>query len=232
MSRSLIVNADDFGRSPGINQGVVRAHEHGIVTSASLMVRWPAARAAGQYARHRPELSVGLHVDLAEWVWRADEWHAVYERVPSSDAAAVAQELDSQLELFSVLVGKAPTHVDSHQHTHRQEPVRTLVLERADRLGIPVRDLDPRVGYWGGFYGQQQRGEPCPEGISVAALIQMIQGLPDGVTELGCHPAAALDFDSVYANERLQEVEALCDPEVRACIEESDVELVSFAALE
>src|SRR5437870_3779943 len=42
-ARYLIVNADDFGLSPGVNRGIIEAHEHGIVTSASLMVRWPAA---------------------------------------------------------------------------------------------------------------------------------------------------------------------------------------------
>ena len=49
--RYLIVNADDFGLSPGVNRGVVQAHERGIVTSASLMVRQPAAGAAAACAR-------------------------------------------------------------------------------------------------------------------------------------------------------------------------------------
>ena len=44
-TRHLIVNADDFGQSAGINRGIIEAHEHGIVTSTSLMVRWPAAGA-------------------------------------------------------------------------------------------------------------------------------------------------------------------------------------------
>jgi predicted glycoside hydrolase/deacetylase ChbG (UPF0249 family) len=47
--RLLVVNADDFGRSRGVNAGVIAAHERGIVTSASLMVRWPAARGAADY---------------------------------------------------------------------------------------------------------------------------------------------------------------------------------------
>lgn len=50
-SRFLIVNADDFGQSPGVNRGIIEAHEHGIVTSASLMVRWPAATEAAAYGR-------------------------------------------------------------------------------------------------------------------------------------------------------------------------------------
>ena len=54
MTRALIVNADDLGRSSGINRGIGIAHERGIVTSASLMVRLPAAREAAAYARGLP----------------------------------------------------------------------------------------------------------------------------------------------------------------------------------
>ena len=68
----LIVNADDFGQSPGVNRGVIAAHERGVVTSTSLMVRWPSAAAAAAYAREHPALSVGLHVDLGEWACRDD----------------------------------------------------------------------------------------------------------------------------------------------------------------
>jgi predicted glycoside hydrolase/deacetylase ChbG (UPF0249 family) len=50
-NRYLIVNADDFGQSHGVNRGVIEAFENGIVTSASLMVRWPAAVEAAAYAR-------------------------------------------------------------------------------------------------------------------------------------------------------------------------------------
>jgi predicted glycoside hydrolase/deacetylase ChbG (UPF0249 family) len=57
--RVLIVNADDFGLSPGVNRSVVQAHERGIVTGASLMVRWPAATEATAYARANPGLSLG-----------------------------------------------------------------------------------------------------------------------------------------------------------------------------
>ena len=56
----LIVNADDFGQSPGVNRGIIEAHEHGIVTSASLMVRWPAAASAAAYAREHARLGLGL----------------------------------------------------------------------------------------------------------------------------------------------------------------------------
>ena len=60
-----------FGLSEGVNRGIIRAHEQGIVTSASLMVRYPAAAEAARYALQHPRLSVGLHLDMAEWVYRA-----------------------------------------------------------------------------------------------------------------------------------------------------------------
>ncbi|MBA2446642.1 MAG: ChbG/HpnK family deacetylase, partial [Chloroflexi bacterium] len=131
VARSLIVNADDFGQSPGVNRGVFAAHERGIVTSASLMVRWPAAAKAAAYARERPELSLGLHVDLGEWAYRHDTWVPVYAVVPTDDPTAVAAEVAHQLATFRRLAGRDPTHVDSHQHVHRSEPVHSVLAETA-----------------------------------------------------------------------------------------------------
>ena len=87
--RLLIVNADDFGQSAGVNRGVARAYEEGIVTAASLMVRWPAAREAAGYARERPQLDVGLHLDLGEWYYAEGEWRARYGGLDTADADAV-----------------------------------------------------------------------------------------------------------------------------------------------
>ena len=61
-ARRLIVNADDFGRSPGVNQGVLEAHVRGIVTSATVMVlETSAARGIREAAERAPRLSLGLH---------------------------------------------------------------------------------------------------------------------------------------------------------------------------
>src|SRR5215470_10973875 len=121
--RSLIVNADDFGQSVGINRGVIEAYERGIVTSASVMVCWLAASAAASYARAHPWLSVGLHFDLGEWTFRDGGWHAIYLWVDPNDSSAVEREARMQLERYRDLLGHDPTHLDSHQHIHRRAGV-------------------------------------------------------------------------------------------------------------
>lgn len=227
--RILVVNADDFGRSVGVNRGIIEAHEHGIVTSATMMVRWPAAEHAASYAMRNPALSVGLHLDLAEWEYRDDGWHALYEVVDSDDEAAVEQEVESQIARFVELLGRPPTHLDSHQHVHQQDPVRTALAQAGHRLGIPVRHVTPGITYNGGFYGQDGRGQPYPEAIGVEALCRLLRDLPPGVTELGCHPGFADDLDNVYRDERRREVEALCHPRVGATLDEHGIRLAPFA---
>src|SRR5438876_8302919 len=117
--RYLIVNADDFGLSAGVNRGILEAHRCGIVTSASLMVRWPAAVETAAIARDCPGMSVGLHLDLGEWAFRGGGWEQLYYVVDTEDSAAVSREMRQQLDRFWELTGNCPTHLDSHQHVHR-----------------------------------------------------------------------------------------------------------------
>ena len=228
--RRLIVNADDFGQSEGVTEGILTAHERGIVTSTSMMVRWPGAADAASRAHNHPSLSVGLHVDLGEWKKAEGQWEAVYEVVPPGDPEAIEREVIRQFARFEALCGKAPTHVDSHQHVHTRE-AKSVVLELARRLGIPVRHYSDRVKYSGAFYGQTGEGEPLPELIRVPALVATLEALPEGVTELGCHPSNREDLDSMYSAERIVELATLCDPQVRHAIRKAGIELINFASL-
>jgi predicted glycoside hydrolase/deacetylase ChbG (UPF0249 family) len=196
--KALVVNADDFGWSAGINRGVVEAHERGIVTSASLMVRRPAAEEAAGYAREHALLSVGLHVEVGE----------------DTDVAR-------QLATFRALVGRGPTHLDSHHHAHLEEPLRSELIAMGCALSVPVRHFTPDVTHSGGFYGSDQ--------VTVEALVGLLESLSDGTTELMCHPAAAVDFESSYGVERLREFETLCDPRARDAIDRLGIELRALA---
>jgi predicted glycoside hydrolase/deacetylase ChbG (UPF0249 family) len=225
--RLLIVNADDLGLSEGVNAGIAEAHERGIVTSASLMVRQAAAADGAERARRHPALAVGLHIDIGQWDYESGEWRIAYQRCSPDDEAAVEAECRGQLEAFRELLGRDPTHLDSHQHTHMTEPVASVAEGLAAELGIPLRARGIR--YEGGFYGQAGRGEPWPRGITVEHLIELIESLPEGWTELGCHPGVGVEDESSYGPERERELHILCDPRVRAAVEEEKVELRSFA---
>ena len=226
-TRRVIVNADDFGRSRGINKGVAIAHSDGIVTSASLMVRWPASAEAAELARSMPTLSVGLHLDLSEWEYDGNRWLPIYE----VDATNVETEIRRQLALFRSLVHRDPSHLDSHQHVHRAEPVRSHLLELSEELGVPLRSVTGGIEYRGDFYGRTAKSEPLPQALTPAAFREIIRSLSSGTSELGCHPAVAIDFTSSYSSERLIELAVLCAPEVRATLEHECVELVSFHAV-
>lgn len=226
--RSLIVNADDFGQSTGVNRGIIEAHENGVVTSASLMVRWRDATEAAAYVRAHPAFSLGLHLDLGEWAYRDEKWVALYEVVPLHDLAAVTEETACQLATFRGLVGQDPTHIDSHQHVHLREPVRSVLLEIAGELAIPLRHCSSEVRYCGDFYGQTATGASLPDALSMNRLITILAGIGPGLTELGCHPGLGNDLDTMYGSERAEEVKVLCDPRIRESIAAMGIELRSF----
>jgi predicted glycoside hydrolase/deacetylase ChbG (UPF0249 family) len=226
--RHLIVNADDFGLTPGVSRGILLAHQHGIVTSASLMVRPPGALDAVARSREYPRLSLGLHLDLGEWTYRHGTWTPLYEVVALDDARAVVDEVHRQLDAFRTLVGRDPTHIDSHQHVHRREPVRAAVGELARDLAVPLRHFTPEIRYCGRFYGQSTEGTPMPDAIRVDALIAILATLPPGTTELACHPGEDDVTGTMYRSERARESAVLCDPRVTAVLAEQEIELCSF----
>ncbi len=225
--RYLIVNADDFGQSPGFNRGVIEGYERGIVTSASLMVRWPATQEAASYGR-TSQMSVGLHVDLGEWAYRQGAWRPVYEVVDLSDRAAVELEVEQQVETFRTLMDREPTHLDSHQHVHRSEPVASVMAAMSENTRAPLRHRSASITYEGSFYGQTSKGDPYQRAITVGALVEILGRLKAGWTELGCHPGRADDFPTVYLHERATELRSLCAEEVLVAIARHGVHLRSF----
>ncbi|HWP32507.1 MAG TPA: ChbG/HpnK family deacetylase [Solirubrobacterales bacterium] len=220
--------ADDLGLSSGINAGIAEAHERGIVTSASLMMRQSGAEDGADLARRHPELAIGLHLDLGQRDYETATPAAAGDRLRLDDRAAVEAECRAQLDAFRDLLGRDPTHLDSHQHVHLVEPLAAAAARLAAELGIPLRAAS-RIRYEGRFYGRSEEGEPRPERITAECLVELIGSLSPGWTELGCHPGRAAEGLSSYGAEREREIEALCDARVRAAIEEGGVRLRSFA---
>jgi predicted glycoside hydrolase/deacetylase ChbG (UPF0249 family) len=227
----VIVNADDFGLSRATNDGILYAHEHGVVTSASLMVRQPAAEDAVERARDFPGLGLGLHLDLGEWVYRDGDWRPLYHVVSLDSAQEIKREIEHQLQRFQSLVGRDPTHLDSHQHVHRYEPVRSEMIQLADRLNVPLRGVCQRVRYRGDFYGQTDKGHSVPQLIAAESLLALLASLLPGISELGCHPGFDDELTTMYVRERRQETTALCDPQVKRALDRLGINAVSFADL-
>lgn len=153
--KTLVVNADDFGLAPAVNQGIVDALLAGSVTSTTLMVNMPAAEEAAALAQAHPLLGVGLHFNLTLGRPTADpasvatllgvdgNFHprgqlARRLLLGRIDRAHIARELDAQFARCLAL-GVAPTHVDSHQHAHGFPPVFDAVATLCAQRGIPVR---------------------------------------------------------------------------------------------
>jgi chitin disaccharide deacetylase len=217
----LIVNADDFGASRGINRGIAEAHGRGILTSASLLVTAPFSKEAALLARQAPELSVGLHVNL--------------DSLPGRSAAVSSgdwrQELRAQLIHFRELIGDLPTHIDSHHNVHRDPRVLPLFVELARDFGLPLREHSP-VRYYSKFYGQWG-GESHLEQISASHLGHILENeIGPGVTELSCHPGY-LDpnFLSGYSVEREAELHTLCDPTLRDVLQKQSIQLIGYHQL-
>jgi predicted glycoside hydrolase/deacetylase ChbG (UPF0249 family) len=219
----LIVNADDFGYGPGVNRGVVEAHDRGLLTSAGLMVNAPGTEEAVRLAAARPRLSLGLHVNFTNEAQRLVEF---------DDPEVCRIELQRQFDRFVELTGKLPSHLDSHQHVHRRRACLPSFRELAGRHGLPLRD-EPPVTFKGGFYGQLEYGVPRLERVGFAALGAILRDeLRGGIYELACHPAY---YDPsvhyVYHREREHELATLCDPRLRALVGDLQLRLISYHEL-
>ncbi|HEX9308259.1 MAG TPA: hopanoid biosynthesis-associated protein HpnK [Anaeromyxobacter sp.] len=152
----VVVNADDFGASPAVNEAVLRAHREGVLTSASLMVTGAAAAEAVALARATPTLAVGLHLVLADapgalspgeipHLCGADgrldpRPERAWLRLSASAVARreAERELAAQFDRFAA-TGLSLSHVDGHHHLHLHPaafPVAAALAERWGAAGV------------------------------------------------------------------------------------------------
>jgi chitin disaccharide deacetylase len=149
--RLLVINADDLGFAPGVNRGIIEAHDAGTLSSASMMVNTPAFAAAVPLALARhPQLGVGLHLNLVAGRpltdapslvnARTGEFHSLAElarraltgRVRADD---VRRECDAQLRALAAAC-ITPTHLDSHRHAHALPGILPAVAASAHEAGL------------------------------------------------------------------------------------------------
>jgi predicted glycoside hydrolase/deacetylase ChbG (UPF0249 family) len=269
--KQLVVNADDFGFTPDVNEGIVEAHRDGILTAATLMANGAAFDDAVRLAREVPSLDVGCHLVLTGG-------NSVLTGKPLPDSApqlvsALARrridvygELSAQVRRI-VAAGLRPTHLDTHKHTHLAPPVLNAVARLAQESGIRWvrRPLDfPMDAVDGGvprfkrltsdamsllrrrfhrvlekhgcrttdhFAGFQITGR-----FHTAELVNLLNVLPDGSTELMCHPGRCRDAlraaRTRLKESRERELEALIARETRDAMERNGIELVDYRKLD
>ncbi|MBI3402409.1 MAG: ChbG/HpnK family deacetylase [Acidobacteria bacterium] len=155
MLRTLVINADDLGLTKGVNAGIFDAHDHGVLTSASLFANAPATADAVFRAGLRPSLGIGCHLALVDGQptlparrvptlitddgrfhqsWKPFIVACLTGRVSLDE---VEQELTAQIDRLRS-EGITLTHLDAHKHTHAYPPIFAIVARLARRFGIPA----------------------------------------------------------------------------------------------
>jgi len=249
----LIVNADDFGYTPGVSAGILRAHVSGIVTSTTLMPNAPDTEAASRLARRTPSLAVGVHLVLTYGRPLSDPKRitslvrpdGTFPRVsdllragrPRADEALL--EYRAQFARVRELIGREPTHMDTHHWVHDIPALEDAVLALAKETGAAARTHDRRQRERFRDAGVRTTDRFVREfqhegAIHTDALLDLLERLAGeiGTAELMCHPGdpdEPLLAISTYARERGRELETLTDPLVRAAIRRLGLELATYA---
>ncbi|MGA9882958.1 MAG: hopanoid biosynthesis-associated protein HpnK [Candidatus Acidiferrales bacterium] len=286
--KQLILNADDFGLTRGVNEGIVRAHQDGILTSATLMASSRAFDDAVARAKAAPALGVGCHLvlvggtavspprEIPSLVDAEGKFPATLPQFVAKVSSGSVRSRDMEHELRAQIekirgVGIEPTHVDTHKHTHAHPVVMKALGRVVHEMGItrirkPAEDLaaswETQSGgerSWGRLVSAaavravtpwfqllaRKYGLRTPDHflglamtgrLSAAALRQLIEGLPEGSTEIMLHPGIC-DADLASTGSRLQqqrlvEMDALLAPEVREAVQRNGVRLITYCDLD
>lgn len=247
----LIINADDFGYSKGVNYGIIDAHQNGLVTSTTMMANMPAAEHASKLAFENPDLSVGIHFVLTCGApvstgvpSLVDEYGnfkrlSVFEKDGSINPEEVEKEYRAQLERF-LSFGLKPSHFDSHHHMHMHDLVYPVFEKLAKEQGVPIRISSPNPNHPSykykttkyfdySFYNSEENA------ISVDLLIHILKKCSQFETsEIMSHPAfldQALLNGTSYALPRALEHQILTSKEVRRAIEDLNIKLINYRQL-
>jgi len=281
LTRRLIVNADDYGRTPQVSRGILQAHRQGIVTSTTVMVNQPRVEAQLAEALLCPSLGIGLHLVFTAWrpVLPPDqvpglvdeegcflEQHTVWAQAERIPVAQLRAEFSAQMELFRTLAGRLPDHLDCHHFVHLYPPFFQAYADLASDHGLPLRVPFPpetefpravrTLPFLEGFPRDLVRGMIATnsallrarrlaypahfigtffgrEAINLDTLSALLEGLPEGISELMCHPGFADDTlsTSSYRHERVIEIEILTHPGIARTVRRLGIDLVTYRAL-
>lgn len=239
----LIVNADDFGLSDYVNEGIIKAHKAGTVTSTTLMIKREFVRDAVRLAMENMQLSVGLHLDLDDLLGMDEKGTQRFamERISRllSDPRffrEVESEIDAQIRAFKN-TGLELTHIDGHHHLHAIPELFPLILEKMGDYGIKTirfsKEFDlikyPPIRWTKAFF-LEMKALLKERGIRAASYFVTgwqpydLNSIADGVTELMVHPGTREDW-------RVTELETLTSRPWMDAVKVNDIRLISFRDL-
>jgi predicted glycoside hydrolase/deacetylase ChbG (UPF0249 family) len=240
----LIVNADDYGMTKGVNLGIIEAHKNGIVTSTTLMVTMPEVEHGLALSKDYPNLGIGLHLnctlskpltDCKSLIKENGDFYKPRENPNQDlfDEEEIYQEFLAQYELFVKLVGRKPTHIDSHLYAHQVYPkAKAAALRLANEKGIAIREFQSEGYKQAIFYGDFK----YKDGETMEQLMEKLVSddapiLKSDVVELMCHPAY-IDNDlftlSTYTIGRIKELDILTSENVKSFVKKNNIELINF----
>lgn len=223
-ARLLILNADDFGMYPAINEAIMRTLKEGVVCSTTLMAPWPGAAQAMQLLLENPDIAFGVHLtvvcDLNKYRWGplipkekvpslVDEAGYFYneKRIPEflAQVSLAELELEFRAQIEAVLAaGLKPTHLDWHcLHNGGRDDIFGMTFGLAREYGLALRVGGPAL-----VERLQRQGLPTNEhdlldsfridlADKPARYAQMLRDLPVGLSEWAVHPG--LDSDEAQA---------------------------------
>lgn len=218
--KRLVVNADDFGFTRDVNQGIIEAHRDGILTATTLMATGGAFDDAVRLARENPTLDVGCHLVLVGSPGFPESVPDLVRAV-AMRKIRVYEELAAQVQRIQD-AGLTPTHLDTHKHTHLLPPVLAAVARiseafsipwvrrpfdfplHAGRVAWPKRAISKTFGLVRRRFEAVLSGRCCKStdhfaGFQITGnygaeeLADLIRALPEGSTEFMCHPGRCTD---------------------------------------
>ncbi|KHE68220.1 chitin disaccharide deacetylase [Halobacillus sp. BBL2006] len=237
--KKLIINADDFGYSRGVNYGIIDSHQQGVLTSTTFMTNMPGAEHAVELANQNPDLGVGVHLVLTCDRPLLDTHKTIvdangdfrklgfYKGAFTIDYEEVYDEWKAQIEKF-LSFGLEPTHLDSHHHINSFGDIPEVFLKLAKEYNLPVRnnmDITEDIKTTDSFSYLIETA--LKDDQSLNELFESNQ-----TVEVMSHPAyldKKLMDTSSFTYPRIDEVEFLTHPRIIELIDaRSDIQLSTF----
>ncbi len=241
---NLVINADDFGYSKGVNLGIIEAYQNGVVTSTTMMTNMPEAEHAAAFALQNQGLGVGIHLvldcgspvhaNVPSLVNGNGRFHKIDGLIQVAELSDIEKEFSSQIEKFHSF-GLVPTHLDSHHHVHGHEKIYPVIKKIAEYYRLPIRKVSADPNHSSNlqlqtvqFFSHKFYGDD----LTVPFFLNLLEELDSYETvELMCHPAfidEPLLTGSSYALQRVRELAILTDSRVRDAIVKKKIQLVTY----